>query len=145
MVIGPYARKASSRVNCRSHTGSSGMEEGDGCPEAQRLVQNGCVGDWRLKDDAFMESFHLPKNDDKLETLRERNPFPREKRIHFDEESHTYTIDGKFVVPRSATKLLHQYTNDFNAEIVLSEMRARPSWEWKRDAYITEVGDVMYN
>ena len=34
--------------------------------------------------------------------LAKRNPFPRENRVVFDEESHTYTIDG-VLAPRSTT------------------------------------------
>ena len=110
------------------------------------LVPNGCVGDWRLSDDdAFMDSFQLPTPAQKLESLRKQYAFPREARIHFDEATHTYTIDGSIVVPRSVTKLLHQFSNDFAAQIVLSEMRARESWEWKQDTYLTDDDHVMTN
>jgi len=106
------------------------------------LVQNGCVGDWRVSDDAFMTTFQLPTASQKLETLRGLHPFPREERIAFEEASHTYTVDN-IVVSRSVTKLLHQFCNDFNADIVLSEMRARESWSWKRELYLREDGEVM--
>ena len=47
--------------------------------------------DWKLPDDEFVQQFKLPGKS--LGKLAAANPFPCEDRVHFDEESHTYTID----------------------------------------------------
>ena len=107
------------------------------------LVRNGCVGDWRLGDEDFMASFRLPTQAEKRETLMEQHPFPREKRIVFDEAPHTYTVDDTHVVPRSVTGVLHQFVNAFDADVALAEMRARNTWVWKQESYLTEQGEVM--
>jgi len=75
--------------------------------------------------------------------LRTRHPFPQEDSIHFDELSHTYTIDRSIVVPRSVTGLVHQYTNELNPRLVLAQMRAPDSWAWKQQAHLREDGEVM--
>ena len=51
------------------------------------IVKNGLVGDWRLSDEEFTASFHLPHACDRAETLKAANPFPSDEVIHFDEES----------------------------------------------------------
>ena len=71
------------------------------------IVKNGLVGDWRLSDGEFTASFHLPRASDRVETLKKANPFPSDEQIHFDEESHTYRVNG-VVVPLSVTGLIHR-------------------------------------
>ena len=41
-----------------------------------RLVKNGVVGDHRLNDAQFLASFHLPRFDQRIDTLQRRNPLP---------------------------------------------------------------------
>ena len=84
------------------------------------------VLDWRLSDDDFVQQFRLPKKG--LGTLACENPFPREDRVQFDEEAHTYTIDGA-VAPRSITGLLKLYGNQFDPERALCAMQNSHSWE----------------
>ena len=98
------------------------------------FVPHGDVGDWRLSDEEFLKTFHLPCS--RCDVLKERNPFPREDRIVFDEGPHTYTIDGQFVMPRSVTGLIHKYTSEFNAQLVIAEMQARDSWARKQYDYL---------
>ena len=43
------------------------------------------VGDWRLGDGEFMESFRLPQPGEKLENLKRESPMPGEDRILFEE------------------------------------------------------------
>ena len=105
------------------------------------FVPHGDVGDWRLSDEKFLKTFHLPSS--RCDILKERNPFPREDRLVFDEGPHTYTIDGQFVMPRSVTGLIHKYTSEFNAQLVIAEMQARDSWAWKRNDYLRADGEVM--
>ena len=103
-------------------------------------MQIGDVGGWRASDEEFLRYFRLPNI--RCDALKARHPFPREARIHFDEPSHTYTIDGSIVVPRSVTGLVHQYTNEFNPRLVLAQMRARDSWAWKQQEHLGEDGEV---
>jgi len=84
------------------------------------------VPDWRLSDDDFVRQFRLPKKG--LGKLATDNPFQREDRVQFDEESHTYTIDG-VVAPRSITGLLHQYENQFDPERAMSAMQNGRFWD----------------
>ena len=56
------------------------------------------VPDWRLSDDDFVYQFQVPRKG--FGALAAENPFPREDRVQFDEETHTYTIDGA-MAPRS--------------------------------------------
>ena len=72
------------------------------------------VGDWRLGDGEFMESFRLPQPGEKLETLKRKNPMPGEDRIHFDEASHVYTVEGT-EVRCSVTTLVRKYSSGFDA------------------------------
>lgn len=100
---------------------------------AEGLIRIGEVGDHRLSDSDFLTSFHLPssikRGAGKLAAL---HPFYREDRIHFDEESHTYTFDGE-LVPRSVTGLLHQYASDFNPQAAVAAMKASHKWESQRE------------
>jgi len=84
--------------------------------------------DWRLSDADFVQQFRLPKKG--IGNLAGDNPFPREDRVKFDEESHTYTIDG-IMVPRSVTGLLSIYTNQFDPERAVNIMQNSPGWESK--------------
>ena len=95
------------------------------------VVRNGEVGDWRLPDDEFLASFRLPSRDDGG-PLAVLNPLARDKRISFDELSHTYTIDGRVLVPRSVTGLLHEFTSEFNPERALRMMKQGREWEYKK-------------
>ena len=99
------------------------------------------AGDWRRPDDEFAASFRAPPT--RCDALRLRNPFPRESRIHFDEPSHIYTVDNKTVVPRSVTGFVHRYCNDFDPRLVIQQMQARPSWEWKQQEHLRPDGTVM--
>ena len=60
------------------------------CARLEMTARNGMVGDWRLSDGEFMAEFRLPA--EKLETLKRKNPMPREDRIHFDEASYVYPV-----------------------------------------------------
>ena len=95
------------------------------------VVRNGEVGDWRLPDDEFLATFRLPSRDDGG-PLAVLNPLARDKRIRFDEHSHSYTIDGRVLAPRSVTGLLHEFTSEFNAERALRAMMNGRNWEYKR-------------
>ena len=103
-------------------------------------VRNGVCGDWRLPDEAFLASFHLPSAD-RVEVLAAKNPMPREARIHFDESAHTYTVDG-LTVPRSATGLVHKYVKEFDAQAAIDAMKGSARWHHKHEEFM-EDGVLM--
>ena len=105
-------------------------------------VRNGDVGDWRLSDDIFLDTFRLPSAADRCEVLALRNPIPGEERIAFDELTHVYTVDG-VVVPRSVTGLLHTFSDEFNACEAIDAMQRGRDWELKRECYLREDGQLM--
>ena len=107
-----------------------------------QVVQNGIVGDWRLSDDAFLASFHLPSDEQKADVLQRRNPFPRESRIVFQEDIHKYYVDG-IEVPRSVTGFLHTYAATFDPQQAISSMRAGKNWPTKQQEFVKEDGEIM--
>ncbi len=102
---------------------------------ASRVIPNGLVGDWRLSDEDFLKSFHLPGPEDRNDTLAQLNPLPREERVNFDETEHQYHVDG-VLVPRSVTGLLHEYVGvDFDAQAAIATMKSGVFWPEKRSAF----------
>ena len=96
---------------------------------AEASVHVADVADWRLPDAAFLAAFRLPpKGSGALAAV---HPFPREHRVQFDVNTHTYMIDA-VEAPRSVTKLLHAYVGEFNATRALGTMREGKGWEGKR-------------
>ena len=106
------------------------------CAWLEMIVRNGMVGDWRLSDGEFMESFRLPQPG------KRENPMPGEDRIHFDEASHVYTVEG-MEVRCSVTALVHKYSVGFDARACIEQMQARDSWERMRSAYLRDDGTDM--
>ena len=101
------------------------------------MIKNGLVGDWRLSDGEFTASFHLPCASDRVETLKKANPFPSDEQIHFDEESHTYSVNG-VVVPLSVTGLIHRYVRVFNPSAAIQNMRAETRQTYSDRGLVTE-------
>jgi len=56
------------------------------------------------------------------------NHHPRDDRIQFEEESHTYTIDGVKKGWTSCTGFLHNFFGHFDADAVIAKMMASPNW-----------------
>ena len=56
------------------------------------------------------------------------NKHERDDRIQFEEESHTYTIDGSKVGWTSCTGFLHNFFGHFDADAVIAKMMASPKW-----------------
>jgi hypothetical protein len=56
------------------------------------------------------------------------NTHPRDDRIQFEEESHTYTIDGVRDGWVSCTTFLHEFFGHFDADSVISKMMSSPKW-----------------
>jgi len=61
----------------------------------------------------------------KLET---ENSHPRDKRIRFVDETHTYYIDGSCSGYISSTTLVHTLFEKFDADKVIKKMRASRNW-----------------
>lgn len=60
--------------------------------------------------------------------LAEINKHPRDERILFEEESHTYTIDGTRAGWTSCTGFLHNFFGHFDADAVIAKMMTSPKW-----------------
>ena len=56
------------------------------------------------------------------------NKHPRDDRIQFEEETHTYTIDGERKGWTSCTGFLHNFFGHFDADAVIAKMMASPKW-----------------
>jgi len=61
----------------------------------------------------------------RLETI---NANPRDERIRFVEDSHTYYIDGSCKGYISSTTLVHTLFNEFDADKIITKMRASRNW-----------------
>ena len=111
-------------------------------PRADSPIRNGHVGDWRLSDGAFLESFTLPGPADKCRRLEEANPLGRDARIVFEEEKHEYYVDGT-KVPRSVTGLVHTYCSNFDARVAVQSMKKGANWDEKKEHFVTDAGEYM--
>lgn len=60
--------------------------------------------------------------------LAEVNKHPRDDRIQFEEETHTYTVDGVRAGWTSCTGFLHNFFGHFDADAVIAKMMASPKW-----------------
>jgi hypothetical protein len=56
------------------------------------------------------------------------NHHERDDRIQFEEESHTYTIDGVRKGWTSCTGFLHNFFGEFNADAVIKKMMSSSKW-----------------
>lgn len=105
-------------------------------------LPNGVVGDWRLPDETFLDSFVLPGPEHKVDVLAEQNPIGRDKRIQFFEEEHYYLIDGQHRAPRSVTSLVHSLCQDFNPKKAIASMKRSPKWPERQKEFIVN-GKLM--
>lgn len=72
------------------------------------------------------ENFKCPEIAHPL-VLQQRNPFPNDASIQFDQESHTYEIHGKRV-QLSVTRAVDFFFEQFDAPVVVSKMINGKSW-----------------
>ena len=56
------------------------------------------------------------------------NEHPRDKRITFEESTHTYTVDGVKEGWTSCTGFIHSFFEDFNPDAVIAKMMASRKW-----------------
>ena len=99
-------------------------------------IPNGHVGDWRLQDEEFINSFRLPGADDKNDQLAALHPLMRDSRIQFFEQDHTYVVDGT-VWRLSVSGLLKRFAHEFNADEAIATMKRG---HWPREAYMHSDG-----
>ena len=68
---------------------------------------------------------------------------PRDSRILFFSDTHKYLIDNIVFAPRSVTEMVHQYEEDFIADIAILKMRSGINWEMKQKEYTHPNGAIM--
>ena len=56
------------------------------------------------------------------------NAHPRDTRIQFNEEEHSYAIDGSKVGWSSCTQFLHNFFGHFDADATIKKMMSGPNW-----------------
>jgi hypothetical protein len=56
------------------------------------------------------------------------NAHLRDERIQFEEESHTYTIDGTRAGWTSCTGFLHHFFGEFDADAIIAKMMSSRNW-----------------
>ena len=56
------------------------------------------------------------------------NVHPRDERIQFEEETHTYTIDGTRSGWTSCTGFLHHFFGEFDADAIIAKMMSSRNW-----------------
>jgi hypothetical protein len=62
------------------------------------------------------------------QVLWTKNLHPRDKRLVFDEPSHTYYIDGSSKGVISVTGFLHSFFGHFDADATIDKMMSSPKW-----------------
>jgi hypothetical protein len=60
--------------------------------------------------------------------LAVKNAHPRDERITFDEETHTYTIDGSREGWSSCTQFIHNFVQEFDADAIIKKMMGSKKW-----------------
>ena len=96
---------------------------------------------------AFHESIHdsmpLSVTDGALEWQRLAviHKHPRDDRIQFEEETHTYTIDGVRKGWTSCTGFLHNFFGHFDADAVIAKMMS--SSKWFESKYFGKTADEI--
>lgn len=103
-------------------------------------IANGTVGNWTLGDAEFLTSFALPTSADKYDRLAVANPFPRDERIVFHEDTHIYMVDGGTKAPWSVTAFSHQCEHPFEQRSVIDSMITGRNWQTKLRDFVHPDG-----
>ena len=69
------------------------------------------------------------------------NVHPRDERITFDEETHTYTIDGSREGWSSCTQFIHGFVQEFDADAIIKKMMG--SSKWRESKYFGMTADAI--
>lgn len=73
--------------------------------------------------------------------LKSKNPHPRDSRISFVDETHTYYIDGSSNGYISSTTLIHTLFPKFDADLIIGKMMK--SKNWRRSLYFGMTPDQI--
>ena len=108
------------------------------------IVANGTLGDWRLHDMDFCceSKFCLHDKDRYNDELAALHPLVRDRRIIFDEPSHTYRIDG-IPAPWSVTSFLALYSHGFDPQNAVRTMMENPTWHERHPELMATNGEPM--
>ena len=108
------------------------------------IVENGTLGDWRLHDKVFCceSNFCLHDKRPYIDELAGLHPLERDRRIVFDEPSHTYSIDG-IPAPWSVTSFLSIFAHGFDPQSAVRTMMESPTWHERHAELIATNGEPM--
>ena len=109
-----------------------------------RIVTQNDVGNHALPDEEFLASYHIPGQEDRIESFLDNKLSERDDRMLFDEVNHVYYVDG-IRVPISATTLLGQFHSHFDADDAIKKMRGGRNWRNKQLDYMKPDGAIMTN
>jgi hypothetical protein len=109
----------------------------------EEILENGVVGDWRLPDDTFLDTFVLPGPELKRDRLSVVYPLPRDSRIEFFEEKHFYLIDKKHRAPKSVTAIVHSVCRDFDPPTAIAAMKRGSAWKKRQLEFLLPDGTIM--
>lgn len=70
------------------------------------------------------------------------NQHPRDLRIQFNEEEHSYAIDGSKVGWSSCTQFLHNFFGHFDPDAIIKKMMANPV-KWKQSKYYGQTPEQI--
>ena len=70
----------------------------------------------------------------KWQRLARINEHPRDSRIQFNEEEHSYAIDGEKIGWSSCTQFLHNFFGHFDPDEVIAKMMKNPV-KWRQSQY----------
>jgi ATP-dependent exoDNAse (exonuclease V) beta subunit len=76
-----------------------------------------------------------------MDMLKSKNPHPRDSRISFVDETHTYYIDGSSNGYISSTTLIHTLFPKFDADLIIGKMMK--SKNWRRSLYFGMTPDQI--
>lgn len=102
-------------------------------PNKDVVISVDKVCDWRSADASWITDAYCLEHKQEYPTnaLQLRNATPRCHRITFQEDTHTYLVDGQ-VVPWSVSQFVHMQATPFDADEVLSRYYSA-SWALARN------------
>jgi hypothetical protein len=71
----------------------------------------------------------MPKNPAPWQKLARVNAHPRDLRIEFVEDTHTYYIDGDSTNIMSTTTFIHSFFGHFDPDAIIAKMMNSPKWQ----------------
>lgn len=84
----------------------------------------------KLMKNIFVNNFYHTCNHKSFTMLSLKNNHPRDERIRFVEDTHTYYVDGSCAGYTSSTTLVHQLFEKFDADKIIGKMMRSPKWRF---------------